>query len=94
MIIIYTVRDHMWQIGRVLNQTLQIDIKIFVTPEFLRLTCNILDKKRDRQIKETQLNGAIWSPLTASFGHPDTRKVKPNKEALVLTSQYGTYECR
>jgi len=51
MIIIYTVRDHTWWTGRVFNQTLQIDIKIFVTPEFLRLTCNILDTKRDRHTK-------------------------------------------
>jgi len=60
--IIYTVRDHMCWTGKVLNQTFQIDINIFVTPEFLRLTCNILDTKRDRQTKRNTIE---WSHIAS-----------------------------
>ena len=44
-------RPHLWWIGQVLNQTLQIDTKIFFTPEFLQLACNILHTARERQTK-------------------------------------------
>ena len=58
IIIIYTVRDHTGCTGKDLSQTFEIDINIFVTPELLRLTCNILDMKRDRQTKRDTIE---WS---------------------------------
>jgi hypothetical protein len=55
-------RCQLWWTGKVCNQTLQIDTKIFVTPEFLRLTCNILDTERERQTKRDTIE---WSHIVS-----------------------------
>jgi hypothetical protein len=86
--------SHLWWIGQVLNQTLQIDTKIFLRQNFYSslVTSSIRHVKGRQNV--TQPNGVTYSLLNAFLWPSWHAKVEPNEIALVLMSQYGTGECR